>query len=58
MKKGAVDWVATFTPESDGPYQLDVSFRTTHLKVLHANLVVASSPCRATCCGQWWGWLR
>jgi hypothetical protein len=44
VKKGAVNWVATFTPETDGPYQLDVSFRTTHLKVLHANLEVASSP--------------
>jgi hypothetical protein len=44
VKKGAVNWVATFTPERDGPYQLDVSFRTTHLKVLHASLEVASSP--------------
>lgn len=44
VKKGAVNWVATFTPERDGPYQLDVSFRTTRLKVLHANLDVASSP--------------
>jgi hypothetical protein len=44
VKKGAVNWVATFTPERDGPHQLDVSFRTTHLKVLHANLEVAPSP--------------
>jgi len=44
VKKGAVNWVATFTPDTDGPYQLDVSFRTTRLKVLHASLAVATSP--------------
>lgn len=44
VKKGAINWVATFTPERAGAYQIDVSFRTTRLKVLHANLEVASSP--------------
>ncbi len=44
VKKGAVNWVATFTPENSGPYQLDVSFRTTRLKVLHASVEVAPSP--------------
>jgi hypothetical protein len=44
VKKGAVNWIATFTPERAGPYQLDVSFRTTRLKVLHASLEVASPP--------------
>lgn len=44
VKKGAVNWLATFTPESSGSYQLDVSFRTTRLKVLHANVEVAPSP--------------
>jgi hypothetical protein len=44
VKKGAVNWIATFTPESAGPHQLDVSFRTTRLKVLHLNIEVAPSP--------------
>ncbi len=44
VKKGAVNWFATFTPEKEGAYQLDVSFRTTRLKVLHANFEVAPSP--------------
>jgi hypothetical protein len=44
VKKGAVNWVATFTPERAGPYLLDVSFRTTRLKVLHASLQVSPSP--------------
>jgi hypothetical protein len=44
VKKGAVNWIATFTPESTGSYQLDVSFRTTRLKVLHADLEVTDPP--------------
>lgn len=44
VKKGAVNWVATFTPDSTGLYQLDVSFRTTRLKVLHAELEVTDPP--------------
>jgi hypothetical protein len=36
-------WQATFTPESDGPYLLDVSFKTTHHKSLHAAFEVAPS---------------
>lgn len=44
VKKGAVNWVATFTPESTGFYQLDVSFRTTRLKVLHADIEVTDPP--------------
>lgn len=44
VKKGAVNWVATFTPERAGPHLLDVSFRTTRLKVLHASLEVVSPP--------------
>lgn len=44
VKKGAVNWVATFTPESTGVHQLDVSFRTTRLKVLHAELEVTDPP--------------
>jgi hypothetical protein len=43
-EKGAVNWRAEFTPESTGPYQLDVSFRTTRLKVLHADYDVSSRP--------------
>jgi hypothetical protein len=44
VKKGAVNWSATFTPESTGTYQLDVSFRTTRLKVLHADVEVTDPP--------------
>jgi hypothetical protein len=43
VKKGAQHWQATFTPESDGPHLLDVSFRTTRHKVLHAPLLVRPS---------------
>ncbi|MFL5346335.1 MAG: hypothetical protein ACJ8AT_16215 [Hyalangium sp.] len=42
--QGAVNWRAEFTPDTTGPYQLDVSFRTTHLKVLHADFEVISPP--------------
>jgi hypothetical protein len=44
VKKGEVNWHAEFIPERAGAYQLDVSFRTTHLKVLHADISVATSP--------------
>lgn len=42
-KKGAVNWHATFTPKTEGPHSLDVVFRTTRVKVLHAELEVAPS---------------
>jgi hypothetical protein len=41
---GAVNWRAEFTPETTGPYQLDVSFRTTRLKSLHADFEVVTRP--------------
>lgn len=44
LKKGEVNWHAEFTPEREGRYQLDVSFRTTRLKVLHADFSVSSRP--------------
>jgi hypothetical protein len=44
VKKGEVNWIATFTPEETGPHQLDVSFRTTRHKVLHANLEIVPAP--------------
>jgi hypothetical protein len=44
VKKGPVNWHAEFTPEREGPHQLDVSFRTTRLKVLHADFEVLSPP--------------
>jgi hypothetical protein len=44
VKKGEVNWSATFIPEKTGPHQLDVSFRTTRHKVLHASLEVVSAP--------------
>jgi hypothetical protein len=43
VKKGAQHWQATFTPEQDGPHLLDVSFRTTRHKALHAPLQVRQS---------------
>ena len=43
VKKDALHWQATFTPEHDGPHLLDVSFRTTRHKALHASLQVRQS---------------
>jgi hypothetical protein len=43
-EKGAVNWRAEFTPQQTGSYQLDVSFRTTRLKVIHADFDVTSRP--------------
>ncbi|WNG35446.1 hypothetical protein F0U61_18550 [Archangium violaceum] len=44
VKRGARHWEATFTPETEGPYLLDVGFRTTRHKVLHAAFTVGASP--------------
>lgn len=44
VKRGERDWQATFTPESSGPYLLDVRFLTTRHKVLHASFEVGTSP--------------
>jgi hypothetical protein len=44
VKRGERDWQATFTPESSGPYLLDVRFLTTRHKVLHASFEVGGSP--------------
>ncbi|MDY7225300.1 hypothetical protein [Hyalangium rubrum] len=41
LTKGPVNWTTEFIPERDGRHQLDVSFRTTRLKVLHADFDVA-----------------
>ncbi|HEX5750697.1 MAG TPA: hypothetical protein VFZ09_31005 [Archangium sp.] len=43
VKKDALHWQATFVPEHDGPHLLDVSFRTTRHKALHAPLHVKAS---------------
>ncbi|WP_224369232.1 hypothetical protein [Hyalangium versicolor] len=43
-EKGAVNWRAEFTPQTTGLYQLDVGFRTTHHKSLHADFEVTSPP--------------
>ncbi|WP_232293565.1 hypothetical protein [Stigmatella aurantiaca] len=42
VQKGAVNWHAEFVPERAAVHQLDVSFRTTRLKVLHAEFEVGS----------------
>ena len=42
--KGEANWTAEFIPENAGPHQIDFSFRTTRIKVLHARIEVAPSP--------------
>jgi hypothetical protein len=44
VKRGEHNWQATFTPESSGPYLLDVGFRTTRHKVIHASFEVGGPP--------------
>lgn len=44
VKRGEHHWEATFTPENEGPYLLDVGFRTTRHKVVHAAFTVGASP--------------
>jgi len=44
VRRGEANWTAEFIPERAGPHQLDFSFRTTRLKVLHARVEVAPSP--------------
>lgn len=43
VARGERHWQATFTPETTGLHQLDVSFRTTRYKALHAAFRVESS---------------
>jgi hypothetical protein len=42
VPKGAVNWQVELLPERAALHQLDVSFRTTRLKVLHAEFDVGS----------------
>ncbi|SET53086.1 hypothetical protein [Stigmatella erecta] len=42
VQKGAVNWHVEFVPERAAVHQLDVSFRTTRIKVLHAEFDVGS----------------
>ncbi|QRO00576.1 hypothetical protein JRI60_16825 [Archangium violaceum] len=44
VKRGERDWQATFTPDSSGPHLLDVGFRTTRHKVIHASFEVGGPP--------------
>ena len=37
-------WVATLTPYQGGPHRLEVSFRTTHFKVVSTQLELAEAP--------------
>ncbi|MET0405214.1 MAG: hypothetical protein ABW123_22560 [Cystobacter sp.] len=48
VKRGERFWEATFVPESSGPHLLDVSFRTTRAKVVHAALEVGGAPVSRT----------
>jgi hypothetical protein len=43
VQRGPRHWQATFTPEKSGPHLLDVSFRSTRFKVVHAPLQVEGS---------------
>ncbi|WP_434381440.1 hypothetical protein [Melittangium boletus] len=43
VKRQGRHWEATFTPEQEGPYQLDVFFQTTRNKSLHGTFDVASA---------------
>ena len=44
VKRGERHWEATFIPENPGPHLLDVNFRTTRAKFLHAAIEVGPSP--------------
>lgn len=44
VRRGEANWSAEFVPETSGPYQLDITFRTTHVKVVHAKFDVAARP--------------
>jgi hypothetical protein len=43
VQRGAVNWHVEFVPERAAVHQLDVSFRTTRIKVLHAEFDVGSA---------------
>lgn len=43
VKREGRHWEAQFTPEQEGPHQLDVTFRTTRTKALHAPLEVGAA---------------
>lgn len=44
VRRGEANWSAEFVPETSGPHQLDITFRTTHVKVVHAKFDVAPRP--------------
>ncbi|WP_143177552.1 hypothetical protein [Cystobacter ferrugineus] len=44
VKRGERHWEATFVPQTTGPHVLDVGFRTTRTKALHAPLEVSDAP--------------
>jgi hypothetical protein len=44
VRRGEANWSAEFVPEKAGPHQLDITFRTTHVKVVHAKFDVAPAP--------------
>jgi hypothetical protein len=54
VRRGEHHWEATFVPEATGPHVLDVGFRTTRTKALHAPLEVGDSPVSR---GVGWGLL-
>ncbi|XXF75897.1 hypothetical protein P2318_22940 [Myxococcaceae bacterium GXIMD 01537] len=43
VKRGEKGWTAEFVPTESGPHLLDISFRTTRFKVVHAKFDVAAA---------------
>ncbi|WP_141589547.1 hypothetical protein [Myxococcus sp. AB056] len=44
LTRDGVNWHTQFTPDEPGPWDLEVRYRGTHLKVITARFSVASSP--------------
>lgn len=49
--EGEKAWLATFTPTEEAPHRLEISFRTTHLKVTRGVVPVATGRLP-----KWLGW--
>ncbi|AEI66021.1 hypothetical protein [Corallococcus macrosporus] len=52
LTRDGVNWHTEFTPDTPGPWDLEVRYRNTHLKVITARFAVASTPLPR---GMGWG---
>ncbi|MFP2961562.1 hypothetical protein ACLEPN_28085 [Myxococcus sp. 1LA] len=52
LTRDGVNWHTEFTPDEPGPWDLEVRYRGTHLKVITARFSVASTPLPR---GMGWG---